>query len=937
MANNIPTQIRTIDSFASYNSNVVNRLTRVITHGVNCISTARVVDITLDSTSSVIVSTGRCYKDDVMIEITEDFNVNLELGDFYNTTPYFNEAGYYYLTLNYNYVKAKPAPQAEILILKPSQRSSFNEESLLFLKCIYVIFNGLSFEIDSITDYDPENPDVHRIYTDTFCGMYDSLYTYDLDVDYAKIIYVRDQDDLYWGGRSSWRKIGELQYVFDSSLCEIGQLGYIGTDLKIYPAISTDILTFSECVIVDDDKIQINGECTVKIEPGIIIQNGEKLYLSETDEGTVTNVEPETAQLIGIAITDGTSTCRVLINSLGKISNSISNEITSISNNVRQLAVDSFGTSYLLSEQTGGSDRTIGICANNQGTPNLGAYRTWYTSSAGAFITNFLGCQQDAIRYIIFVNDKTTIQYNSVLQLSGGENITGETGKVLTLIFNNGVWKEVSYSPDPRSSFPRKVSDIISGNDWVEGTQSDTYVIDISDFGNKDVIVNCYNDEDKKFMVQNIILYTENETLLQMPQDTTGVITAVVSLADYSNTIETTSWVSSGGLYYYDITLETLDSTSCIIACYDEYTAKQIIPYDIEILNINTIRIWMPINTVRMLVLIDEANVVQEILEGQPYSSDYPPEQTSTYVKSTSLYSTDYHPYYSTDPAKELTGVSEGNAWRSANASYNEQRFHIDLGSGKIITRIYYENGHESGAATNQGAKTFTVWGSNSGSSFADTDYHTDFGWTSIEPSQVTFDEHFASDVEDPKYIYLTNSDSFRYYAIKIEDNWGSTDYMSIRRIELQEDDDESGDWTISGLEYYYDINISSIDSTSMITYFYDNTTNKTIIPTEVEIISSDILRIWMTEPLGITCLIDSLNNIVQEITLSDQLSVLPYYGLVDISEINSEDVVITCYNNITKRVQPFSDTFNVEVLNSTRLKVWSSTTLYPIRVVVVG
>lgn len=170
------------------------------------------------------------------------------------------------------------------------------------------------------------------------------------------------------------------------------------------------------------------------------------------------------------------------------------------------------------------------------------------------------------------------------------------------------------------------------------------------------------------------------------------------------------------------------------------------------------------------------------------YTSQYPAAYNDTLVKVTSKYpdSGDYEGYDACNPAKSLTGAWT-NGWLSNTAPTN-QRFHIDLGSAKIIRRIYYENGHNSGGGTDSGAKTFTFWGSNTGSAFADTTYGTDTNWTQLTISQSTFDQHVGSDAADPKYITVTNTVKYQYYAIKIADNYTGA-YIAIRRVELQTED----------------------------------------------------------------------------------------------------------------------------------------------------
>lgn len=167
------------------------------------------------------------------------------------------------------------------------------------------------------------------------------------------------------------------------------------------------------------------------------------------------------------------------------------------------------------------------------------------------------------------------------------------------------------------------------------------------------------------------------------------------------------------------------------------------------------------------------------------YTSEYPYGYSETYVKATSKIGTSYYAHYATDPSKSLTGGISGVCWVSNNQT-TQQRFHIDLGEAKIITRIYYENFHESGGDTNRGIYNCTFWGSNDADSFATLTYATDTGWTQITGSQSTFDQHVAANQVDPKYITLTNTTGYRYYAIKIADCRTGSGYMGVRRIELQ-------------------------------------------------------------------------------------------------------------------------------------------------------
>ncbi len=171
------------------------------------------------------------------------------------------------------------------------------------------------------------------------------------------------------------------------------------------------------------------------------------------------------------------------------------------------------------------------------------------------------------------------------------------------------------------------------------------------------------------------------------------------------------------------------------------------------------------------------------------YTSQYPPVQSDTYVKTTTKFNTNYWAYFATDPAKSLIGTYDSASWLSESVGGVEQRFHIDLGSAKTIKRVYYENLHTTGTQTDTGVNNFTLWGSNTASSFAQLTYGTDTGWTEITSenlSQSTFDIHVGNNVADPKYIVVSNPVAYRYYAFKFADNYGNANYMGVRRIELQ-------------------------------------------------------------------------------------------------------------------------------------------------------
>lgn len=224
----------------------------------------------------------------------------------------------------------------------------------------------------------------------------------------------------------------------------------------------------------------------------------------------------------------------------------------------------------------------------------------------------------------------------------------------------------------------------------------------------------------------------------------------------------------------------------------------------------------------------DGAAQTAYVTNGTEYTSQYPPLQNDTYVKATTNGGGAYSPYFCTDPAKSLIDGTGSNSWLSASGSYTDQRFHIDLGAAFVVTRIYYEPNHESGAHTDYSSKTFTFWGSNSATAFAELTYGDDTDWTQLTTDVSEFVQHVAANTADPHYIAVTNSVAYRYYAIKISDSWGTT-YAGFRRIELQT--------TTLNLQSYSENTIKtegyySLKGVAAITDSLNKTLTRTVSPT---------------------------------------------------------------------------------------------------------
>lgn len=184
------------------------------------------------------------------------------------------------------------------------------------------------------------------------------------------------------------------------------------------------------------------------------------------------------------------------------------------------------------------------------------------------------------------------------------------------------------------------------------------------------------------------------------------------------------------------------------------------------------------------------------------FVSVFPPAFSTTYIKATNELSESA--WQATDPTKNLYGDEAGNSWLTGTypgGNNMNTRFHIDLGTPIIITKIYYVNSlvfydYDSTWHGGEGVKAFTFWGSNSATAFTTLTYATDTDWTQLttDISQMLY--HVEANQPDDRYVLVTNSTAYRYYAFKFSGNWGTTlggSYqMGIRRIELQKEVDVS-------------------------------------------------------------------------------------------------------------------------------------------------
>ncbi len=217
MASNIPEQERTVDPFSSFGSDIVNQLTRMVTRVTDqsgWLNGPNDLDVIADATSvtDAIVTPGIIFKDDMQIFITDNFTVDFSDSNHYFNDTGFNlqEDGYYYITLEYNFVKSRPAPQARIKIIRPSERvTPFTNSNLTFLKAVEVDNLGLGNVLTgNFYDYDPDNTSVARISIQQFASTNIFLPTFNRLLHQGRIQYAKEIDAFYYGKESQWVPAG---------------------------------------------------------------------------------------------------------------------------------------------------------------------------------------------------------------------------------------------------------------------------------------------------------------------------------------------------------------------------------------------------------------------------------------------------------------------------------------------------------------------------------------------------------------------------------------------------------------------------------------------------------------------------------------------------------------------------------------------------------
>ena len=317
MASNIPTQVRITDPFVSYNSNAVNKISRNISKGENGLLYANSLQVTSVSSTKVNVSSGFAIKDDVLIKIIDDYEVDFTDASFYydplGVLP--QENGYHYIVLQYTYQKSKPAPQAEIKILKPSERDLVDD--FILLKVIE-IDSLYPHDILNIIDVDPEYPTNERQFIKYYNSSEHTLPSFLQSRDQGRLVYIHDENTYYLGFSERWVEITPEGVTVvlpnDTTGVEVGMVCYVDTDRTPVPSIANGLNTYGADVLINYSSgssyegLIVGYAQVVLVEDGVSIQTGDNLYLSSVNPGKVTNIRTSPVyQFLGRSLNNGNS------------------------------------------------------------------------------------------------------------------------------------------------------------------------------------------------------------------------------------------------------------------------------------------------------------------------------------------------------------------------------------------------------------------------------------------------------------------------------------------------------------------------------------------------------------------------------------------------------------------------------------------------------
>ena len=589
--NSIPTQVRAVDPFASYNSETVNKLTRMLTYGdgLDGLSRRGACDVYLDTTSTnrVVVTPGDVYKDDVWISITENHIVDFtEANEYYNFDTGFDEVGWYYVVLSYRYTKQRPAPQARILIIKPSQRSAYTVSGdWLFLKAVYVSSVGPGV-ISEVSSYDPENVEHKRRYVAKFAGTDVFLPTFNSETDQARILYVESEDEFYFGYSDRWGGAGggggsTLDNVNTTGF-QLGNLVYINSAGDVALANSSLGVTTADGVVVrvgaSTGRIQMSGRVeNIVSETGQTVSVGNLLYLSKTESGRVTTQKTTPFhQFVGrcIEIQDSTTITALFVRGEPGGGAGIADLSTYVYKFIDSTSWISSGVSYYVDVDT--SDIAEGHSV----------IEIWNDSNNLKIVPERIDCLTGITRVFMPINTENL--HFLALGPSASTRLSSNVTMV-TSILSTGSWQGAG-------PFYQDIN--------VSSIENRGAVVMVKD-ANTNEVIEPENVDFNSTSVLRIWMPTNTEDLEVVAMGPTSSPGGTNLIGLNLTLASGVSWIPSGSLYYQELSLVTFEDNDVTMSFVDADTKQLIYPTLVDFIDGGTTaRIWMPDDTHNVNVTI---------------------------------------------------------------------------------------------------------------------------------------------------------------------------------------------------------------------------------------------------------------------------------------------------------------------------------------------
>ena len=160
----VPDQDRTIDSFSLNRfSSKLTKIIKMVTLGEDFVLfPGQSFGMTIDSTHEMTLGRGMFIKDNTFVHIQDTFTLDFSDNDYYvDSTGSMEEAGYYYIVIEYEYKRQRSGPRASYRIIRDVD-TLWDSDIYLFLGTAQIVLDGGEYKIDNVYTYDPLFPEMRR-------------------------------------------------------------------------------------------------------------------------------------------------------------------------------------------------------------------------------------------------------------------------------------------------------------------------------------------------------------------------------------------------------------------------------------------------------------------------------------------------------------------------------------------------------------------------------------------------------------------------------------------------------------------------------------------------------------------------------------------------------------------------------------------------------